>query len=110
MLDPFKRRINYLRISVTDRCNLRCRYCMPEKGIRFLSNEDILSFEEIYEFVKVAVDAGIQYVTGPNDNIHFGISLRNIGTPMRYSGEGLSFTGKSATRILKASALALKRS
>lgn len=43
----------------------------------------------------MAVDAGIQYVTGPEDNIHFGISLRNIGTPMRYSGEGLSFTGQS---------------
>lgn len=43
----------------------------------------------------MAVDAGIQYVTGPEDNIHFGISLRNIGTPMRYSGEGLSFTGQA---------------
>lgn len=43
----------------------------------------------------MAVDAGIQYVTGPNDNIHFGISLRNVGTQMRYSGEGLSFTGNS---------------
>lgn len=43
----------------------------------------------------LAIDAGIQYVTGPNDNIHFGISLRNVGTPMRYSGEGLSFTGNS---------------
>jgi hypothetical protein len=41
----------------------------------------------------VALDAGIQYVTGPNDNIHFGISLRNVGTPMRFNGEGLAFTG-----------------
>lgn len=43
----------------------------------------------------MAVDAGIQYITGPNDNIHFGISLRNIGTQMRYSGEGFSFTGNA---------------
>lgn len=43
----------------------------------------------------LAIDAGIQYVTGPEDNIHFGISLRNIGTPMRYSGEGMSFTGQA---------------
>ncbi len=40
----------------------------------------------------VALDAGIQYVTGPKDNIHFGISLRNVGTPMHYSGDGLSFS------------------
>jgi hypothetical protein len=43
----------------------------------------------------VALDAGIQYVTGPEDNIKFGISLRNVGTPMRYSGDGLSFRGSS---------------
>jgi opacity protein-like surface antigen len=43
----------------------------------------------------MAVDAGIQYVTGPNDNVRFGISLRNVGTQMRFSGEGLSFTGNS---------------
>ncbi len=62
MLDPYRRQINYLRISVTDRCNLRCRYCMPEKGIKFMSAEDILSFKEIYDFVNVAVDSGIHKV------------------------------------------------
>ena len=50
MLDRFNRHINYLRISVTDRCNLRCRYCMPEDGIKLMGHEDILSFEEIFEF------------------------------------------------------------
>jgi hypothetical protein len=40
----------------------------------------------------VALDAGIQYITGPKDNIHFGISLRNVGTPMMFSGDGLSFS------------------
>lgn len=43
----------------------------------------------------VALDAGIQYVTGPKDNIHFGISLRNVGTPMQYRGDGLSFSNIS---------------
>lgn len=43
----------------------------------------------------LAIDAGIQYVTGPQDNVHFGITLRNVGTPMRFSGDGLSFKGES---------------
>ena len=62
MYDQFGRDINYLRISVTDRCNLRCVYCMPEEGIKLIRHEDVLSFEEIYEFVKVAVKFGIEKV------------------------------------------------
>jgi cyclic pyranopterin phosphate synthase len=62
MFDRFNRSINYLRISVTDRCNLRCTYCMPEDGIRMLDHADILSFEEIAEFTKVAVQNGITKV------------------------------------------------
>ncbi len=59
MYDRFNRHINYLRISVTDRCNLRCQYCMPEDGIRLMNHQDILSFEEITEVVRVAVGQGI---------------------------------------------------
>lgn len=62
MLDRFNRKINYLRISVTDRCNLRCRYCMPEEGVTFIAHKDILSFEEIREVVKVAVPLGIDKI------------------------------------------------
>jgi GTP 3',8-cyclase len=62
MFDRFNRPISYLRISVTDRCNLRCTYCMPEKGIRLLDHSDILSFEEIAEFTKLAVANGITKV------------------------------------------------
>ena len=62
MLDRFNRTINYLRISVTDRCNLRCRYCMPEEGIMLLRHEDILSFDEIAGFVEVAVKHGVNKV------------------------------------------------
>ncbi len=62
MLDNYKRHINYLRISITDRCNLRCVYCMPEEGIKQISHNDILSFEEIFEFTKEAVKAGISKV------------------------------------------------
>ena len=62
MFDRFNRPINYLRISVTDRCNLRCTYCMPEEGIRLLDHSDILSFEEIAEFTKLAIANGITKV------------------------------------------------
>lgn len=62
MFDRYNRPINYLRISVTDRCNLRCTYCMPEEGIRLLDHSDILSFEEIAEFTKLAVANGITKV------------------------------------------------
>ncbi|MDO8928326.1 MAG: radical SAM protein [Bacteroidota bacterium] len=62
MFDRFNRQINYLRISVTDRCNLRCTYCMPEEGIRLLNHADILSFEEITEFANLAVANGITKV------------------------------------------------
>ncbi|HWS00535.1 MAG TPA: radical SAM protein [Prolixibacteraceae bacterium] len=59
MYDRFNRHINYLRISVTDRCNLRCTYCMPEEGIQMMNHCDILSFEEIIEVARVAVTLGI---------------------------------------------------
>lgn len=59
MYDRFNRHINYLRISVTDRCNLRCTYCMPAEGIQLMQHHDILSFEEITEVVRVAVSLGI---------------------------------------------------
>jgi len=62
MFDGFNRKIDYLRISVTDRCNLRCRYCMPEEGIKLLRQEDILSFNEITDFTRVAVDNGISKI------------------------------------------------
>lgn len=75
MYDRYNRAINYLRISVTDRCNLRCRYCMPEEGIHLLSHSDILSFDEITEFTKVAVSKGISKVrvTGGEPLVRKGI-------------------------------------
>jgi len=60
--DRFGRRINYLRISVTDRCNLRCVYCRPEEGLPLERATRILSFEEIIEIVSVAVEEGIDKV------------------------------------------------
>ena len=76
MYDKFNRRINYLRISITDRCNLRCKYCMPEEGIKLLKHEDILSFEEMISFVKVVVTKGIDKVriTGGEPLIRKGVT------------------------------------
>ena len=57
--DSFQRPLNYLRISVTDRCNLRCIYCMPSEGIPLMSHEDILSYEEICIVARAAAELGI---------------------------------------------------
>lgn len=62
MLDLYNRKINYLRISVTDRCNLRCRYCMPEEGVCMVKHSDILTYEEIQQVVAVAVPLGIDKI------------------------------------------------
>ena len=62
MLDRFNRNINYLRISVTDRCNQRCTYCMGGEEPEFIKHDSILSFEEIYKFTKTAVRFGITKV------------------------------------------------
>ena len=62
MIDSFGRQINYLRMSVTDRCNLRCCYCRPAEGVPLLKRKQILSLEEIAEVTKVAVEMGITKV------------------------------------------------
>ncbi|MCW5965210.1 MAG: GTP 3',8-cyclase MoaA [Bryobacterales bacterium] len=59
LVDTFHRVHDNLRISVTDRCNIRCFYCMPEDGVQFQPRQEILSFEEITRFVRIAADLGI---------------------------------------------------
>jgi cyclic pyranopterin phosphate synthase len=60
MRDSFGREIDYLRVSVTDRCNLRCVYCMPAEGVRLLRHEDIISFERIVQVAEAAVRLGFR--------------------------------------------------
>ncbi len=76
MYDRFNRNINYLRISVTDRCNLRCSYCMPEEGIQLLRHADILTYDEIASFTRVAVANGVFKVriTGGEPLVRKGIT------------------------------------
>jgi cyclic pyranopterin phosphate synthase len=62
MLDGFGRRVEYLRVSVTDKCNLRCVYCMPEEGLPWLRREEILHYEEIAEVVRVMAGMGLRRI------------------------------------------------
>ncbi len=73
--DSFGRRIDYLRISLTDRCNLRCVYCMPDGGVAFKAHDEILSLEEIERFAGIAVQEGIGKIrlTGGEPLVRHGV-------------------------------------
>lgn len=85
LTDNFGRAINYLRVSVTDRCNLRCVYCRPAQGVELCGSKEMLSYEEMLQIVKVGADLGIRRVriTGGEPLARKGIvnfvaQLRNI--------------------------------
>lgn len=75
LVDSFGREITYLRVSVTDKCNLRCIYCMPEEGVRLKSHSDILRIEELARIIDVASQLGITHVrlTGGEPLVRQGI-------------------------------------
>lgn len=62
LVDNHGRRINYLRLAITDRCNLRCRYCRPEQGVPFIPHDEILRFEELERFVRLFATLGINKI------------------------------------------------
>ena len=62
LIDGHGRTVNYLRVSVTERCNFRCQYCMPEKPFSWVPKENLLSFEELFLFMKVAMDEGVDKI------------------------------------------------
>lgn len=62
MQDSFGRTIDYLRVSVTDRCNLRCVYCMPEEGVQMTAHENLLSYDEIVRICRIAAGMGVQKI------------------------------------------------
>lgn len=75
LLDSFNRRLNYLRISITDRCNLNCLYCLPTSKVPKLSHDDILSYEEILRLVHIFVNLGMSKirVTGGEPLVRKGV-------------------------------------
>ena len=75
LIDPCNRHLNYLRISITDRCNLKCIYCVPRDQIARLANEDILTYEEILRLVRIGVKLGITKlrVTGGEPLVRKGV-------------------------------------
>ena len=77
LVDSFGRLHDNLRISVTDRCNIRCFYCMPETGVKFEAREEILNFDEIERFARIAVSLGITKirVTGGEPLVRRGLPL-----------------------------------
>ena len=77
MFDRYNRRINYLRISVTDRCNFRCTYCMPAEGVPLKKHEEILSFDEIADVVRVGSLLGLTKIrlTGGEPLVRKDISV-----------------------------------
>lgn len=62
LVDSYGRTVDYLRVSVTERCNFRCQYCMPEKPFSWVPKENLLSFEELFLFIKVAIDEGVKKI------------------------------------------------
>jgi cyclic pyranopterin phosphate synthase len=87
MLDGYKRIIDYLRISITDRCNFRCRYCMPSKGVQLLDSREILSYEELLRIIRILGQYGVSKIriTGGEPLLRRGIveflhRIRDIDT------------------------------
>jgi cyclic pyranopterin phosphate synthase len=106
LVDPFGRTVRDLRISVTDRCNFRCQYCMPAEGMKWLPREDILSFEEIERFARICVSRfgfnGIRLTGGePLVRAH----LPELVERLAGLGVDLALTTNGATLRLHAAAL-----
>lgn len=108
MLDSYGRRINYLRISVTDLCNLRCKYCMPERGIKKIAHDEILKLEEIQNLAESFVEAGVDKIriTGGEPLVRRGIIklVEGIGNLTKVKDFAMTTNGM----LLKKYALDLK--
>lgn len=99
LVDRFGRRINYLRISVTDKCNLRCIYCMPPFGERKLRHKDILRYEELLRIARIAITLGITKIrlTGGEPLVRKGV---HEFIPMLTALEGLKDVSITTNAVL----------
>ena len=100
LVDPHGRTVRDLRISVPDRCNLRCRYCMPAEGMDWLARSDLLSYEEIERVARVCVErfdfTGIRLTGGePTVRAHLPVlveKLARLGTDLSLTTNGATFS------------------
>ena len=106
-MDPFGRRIRYLRVSVTDRCNYRCRYCMPAGGVAIRDRAELLTIEEIARLVRVACEMGFDKVrlTGGEPTLRRGITDLIAQLSATRGLRDLSMTTNGATLARTAPAL-----
>lgn len=76
LIDSFNRPINYLRMSITDRCNLRCIYCMPKEGLSLIGHDDILRYEELLRIAGIVVKKGVTKIriTGGEPLVRKGVA------------------------------------
>src|ERR1043166_7211577 len=95
LIDTFGRRISYVRLSVTDRCDLRCRYCMAEE-MRFLPRSDVLTFEEIEKLADLFIARGVERIrlTGGEPLVRRGIGdlIARLGARLGHGLEELTLT------------------
>lgn len=106
--DSFQRPVNYLRISVTDRCNLRCQYCMPPEGVPLMPRSEILSYEEIALVVGAAAEMGISKIriSGGEPLVREGL-VKLIAMLSRIQGiDDLALTTNGVTLAAQAGQLA----
>ena len=108
MQDSFQRKVDYLRLSVTDRCNMRCQYCMPAEGMAWYDREDVLTYEEIEAFVReVAVPLGIRKIrlTGGEPLVRQDLAVLAAKIAAIPGVEDLSLTTNGAMLARHAAAL-----
>ncbi|MEL7447015.1 MAG: GTP 3',8-cyclase MoaA [Pseudomonadota bacterium] len=109
LVDTFQRRITYLRLSVTDRCDLRCTYCMPEK-MKFLPRKDVLTLEELYELAMGFIDRGVTKlrITGGEPLVRRDITdlFAALGRRIGHGLEELTLTTNATQLAEHADALA----
>ena len=111
LVDPFGRVIKDLRISITDRCNFRCTYCMPEEGMKWLPRSEVMTFEEMERLARIFVERygvrGIRLTGGePTVRAHLPVLVRKLAQ-LEHSGGpiDLAMTTNGATMRLAADGL-----
>ena len=113
LIDKFGRTINYLRLSVTDRCNLRCVYCMPGCGVKWVARGDVLRFEEIHHIVRVGASVGLTRVrlTGGEPLVREGVVelVRMLSKVSGLAGLALTTNGVLLSRFARSLAHARLR-